>query len=363
MADESRAASDRLARERAAALDALLESVRAAPHEYGFLQLLRRVQHLAPHHPRLGDADRPAGEPLRLGQEPSLGFAPAELARLAPGTEGRPPRLLIHLFGMLGPNGPLPLHITEYTRDRLRNYDDPTMSRFLDVFHHRMMLFLFRAWAAGQPAVSHDRATDDRFEAYVGALEGLGLETLRRRDDFPDEAKLFYAGRFAGGTRNADGLADVVGDFLGVPAKVEPFMREWLGLPVPSQWHLGLPGGPGRLGTSTPLGARVATRQSRFRLVLGPLSRESFQRLLPGGPSLSKVTALVRNYAGDELSWDLRLLLREEVDEPWRLAQGRLGWTAWLGRAKTSDAKTGKRTSRLGDVILDPLRRDQRATA
>ena len=39
-------------------------------------------------------------------------------------------------------------------------------------------------------------------------LEGFGLETLRRRDDFPDEAKLFYAGRFASGTRNADGLAE-----------------------------------------------------------------------------------------------------------------------------------------------------------
>ncbi len=62
-------------------------------------------------------------------------------------------------------------------------------------------------------------------------------------------------------------------------------------------------------------------------------------------------------------------MLREEVDEPWHLGQARLGWTAWLGRAKTGDAdepgKTGskarKATSRFDDVILDPQRAEQRA--
>jgi type VI secretion system protein ImpH len=360
MADESRAASRRVAAERAEALAALLARVRAAPHEFGFLQLLRRVQHLTPDLPRLGEADRPAGEPLRLGQEASLGFAPSELAALAPGAEGLPSHLLVYLFGMFGPNGPLPLHLTEYARERLHNFGDATMTRFLDVFHHRMLLFFFRAWAEGQPAVSRDRPRDDRFELYVGALQGLGLKSVRRRDAFPDEAKLFYAGVMSG-PRNAEGLAAVAGDFLGVPARVEAFQRDWLDLPEPSRWRLGHPTGPGRLGVSTTIGARVATRQSRFRLALGPLSRDAFQRLLPGGDSLPKIVALVRNFAGDELRWDLRLTLREEVDEPWRLGRARLGWTCWAGRQKSATA------SRLSDVILDPQREakdeDQRAAA
>jgi type VI secretion system protein ImpH len=356
MADESGTSAHRVAQERAAALEALLARVRAAPHEFGFLQLLRRVQHLTPDRPRLGDSDRPSGEALRLGQEASMGFAPSELAELAPGAEGRPPRLLVHLFGMLGPNGPLPLHLTEYARDRQQNYGDPTMTRFLDVFHHRMLLFFFRAWAAGQPAVSRDRTRDDRFELYVGALEGLGLQSMRHRDDFPDAAKLFYAGRLAG-PKNADGLGAVVGDFLGVPARVESFQRDWLDLPPPNVWRLGRPNGPGRLGVSTPLGARVATHQSRFRLVLGPLERDSFQRLLPGGESLPKVVALVKNFTGEEMRWDLRLTLREEIDEPWRLGRARLGWTSWTGRQKMASA------SKLSDVILDPQRGEQQAAA
>jgi predicted component of type VI protein secretion system len=44
-------------------------------------------------------------------------FAPAELAAWWPAS-GRPARLLVYFFGLLGPNGPLPLHLTEYARER-----------------------------------------------------------------------------------------------------------------------------------------------------------------------------------------------------------------------------------------------------
>jgi type VI secretion system protein ImpH len=358
MADSSRASSGPLSRERQAALDGLLDLARRQPHAFGFLQLLRRVQHLASDRPRLGDADRPTGEALRLGQAPSMAFAPAELAELVPGKGGRPSRLLVSFFGVLGPNGPLPLHMTEYARDRQRNADDPTMARFFDVFHHRMLLFLFRAWAAGQPVVSRDRPTDDRFETYVGALAGLGLRSLRDRDDFPDEAKLFYAGRFGVQGRNADGLADVVAGFLRLPARVQSFMPDWLDVPVPSVWRLGVetgPTGPGRLGRATILGARVVSRQSRFRIVLGPLERTAFQRMLPGGDAFRKLASLVRLYAGDEQRWDVRLVLRHDVEEPWHLGRARLGWTSWTGRREGPGEGSGR-----DDLILDPAQAEPR---
>jgi type VI secretion system protein ImpH len=351
----------RLGRRRAAELEDLLARVERAPHEFAFLQLMRRVQHLAEDCARLGEGDGPSREPLRLGQDPSLGFAPAELSRLGGRSEGLPPRLLVHFFGTLGPNGPLPLHITEYARDRLRNHDDPTLSRFLDAFHHRMLMFFFRAWAAGQPTVSRDRPGDDRFETYVGALEGLGLTTLRGRDAFPDQARLFYAGRFSAQARNAEGLAAIIGEFLGVPARVQPFMRDWLELPPASRWRLGRSGEGARLGVSTIMGARVATCQSKFRVVLGPLDRDVMRRLLPGGTSLAKLTALVCHYAGNELRWDIRLIPREDVEQPWRLGMSHLGWTSWLGRLRAESAGRHRRDS--GDLILDPLRQEQRRSA
>ena len=119
---------------------------------------------------------------MRLGQDPDLAFAPAPLASLEFGATARPPRLQVRLFGLLGPNGPMPIHITEYARDRLRHAGDPTLSRFLDLFHHRFLALFYRAWAQAQPHVNRDRPEDDRFAAYVGSFVGVAPAALRDRD-------------------------------------------------------------------------------------------------------------------------------------------------------------------------------------
>ena len=360
MADESRAPKDPLTpgksgeESEARSLDRLLDALARAPHQFDFFQALRRIEVLQAsrgQQPRLGAALRPTDEPIRLGQEPDLSFAASALSHLRLPSDGTPPRLSVNFFGLLGPNGPLPLHLTEYARDRQRNADDPTMTRFLDLFHHRMLLFFYRAWAAGQPTVSRDRPADDRFEHYVEALAGYGLTAIRSRDPFPDTAKLFYAGQLAAQSRNAEGLAAVIGDFFAMPAQVEQFVGGWIDLPPDHRWRLG--GKRGQLGVSTIAGARAWTGQQKFRVVLGPLARAQFQRMLPGGASLPKLVAVVRNYVGDELIWDLRLVLGEQIEEQMRLGSSRLGWTGWLGRAAG-----GRRE----DLVLDPQTEAQSAS-
>ena len=59
-----------------AALQALLEQ----PESFDFFEALRRIECAWPSLPRLGTAARPADEPVRLGQAPSLAFAPSMLA-------------------------------------------------------------------------------------------------------------------------------------------------------------------------------------------------------------------------------------------------------------------------------------------
>ena len=83
--------------------------------------------------------------------------------------------------------------MTEYARDRLRHAGDPTITRFADVFHQRMLLLLHRAWARTQPTVAMDRPAADTFALYVGALMGLGLQATRRRNGPDDHPWLHYA--------------------------------------------------------------------------------------------------------------------------------------------------------------------------
>src|SRR5262245_57702797 len=201
------------------------------PYAYDFFQMLRRIECLYPGEPRLGQALRPADEPVRLGQEPSLAFAPATLTALRQREDGRPPRLEVAFFGLFGPHGPLPLHLTEYARERLLHHDDATFARFADLFHHRLLLLFYRAWAQARPETSLDRPGDDRYSDFVGSLIGIGTRALRERDAAPDAAKLHFAGLLARQVRNADGLAAILSGYLRREVRVEQFVGAWLALP------------------------------------------------------------------------------------------------------------------------------------
>ena len=185
------------------------------PYRYDFYQTLRRLECLYDRQAALGTALRPVDEPVRLGQDPDLAFAPAPLASLEFGKDGAPPRLQVRLFGLLGPNGPLPIHLTEYVRHRLRHASDPTLSRFLDLFHHRFLALFYRAWAQAQPHVNRDRADDDHYLDLRRRVHRASRRgSLRNRDTVPDLAKLFHVGTLVRQVRDADGLAAIIRQFF-----------------------------------------------------------------------------------------------------------------------------------------------------
>lgn len=314
---------------------ALMRALRETPYEFDFYQAMRLLECAHADMPRLGDSLRPIDDPVRLGQEPSLAFAPSTLAEFTP---GGPSRMTAWFFGLFGPNGPLPLHLTEFARSRFRNSDDPTLVRFLDLFHHRLMCLFYRAWADAEPTVSFDRPEEDRFSAYVASLFGLGAPSLRNRDALPDLAKLEFAGRLSCQTKPPEGLRAMLAGVLRLPVALREFVGHWMEIPEDCRWYLGQQiaisrrqAATGTLGESATIGARVWDCQSRFRIVIGPLELDDYRRLLPGGAALERVVATVRNYIGYELDWDVQLILRRDQVPSMQLGvQGQLGWTTWL---------------------------------
>lgn len=325
----------------------LLEELRRRPYHFDFFQALRRLECEFNDKPRLGKSVRASDDAVRLCQEPSLRFAPSTLARFESGKGGRPWRLSVLFFGLFGPNGPLPLHLTEYARDRIRNSDDQTLSRFLDVFHHRILSLFYRGWADSNPTVHFDRPDSDRFATYVGSAFGIGMESLRDRDPVPDFAKFFHAGLFANQARTASGLRTILQSFFGVPVEIDEFVGQWMDLPGRYRCRLGASPETGTLGRTAILGKRVWDCQQKFRIVMGPMTLDDYERLLPGGESMDRLRALVRNYIGDELTYDVRLVLERESVPPLRLgATARVGWTTWLtSRPADSD---------MGQMVVNP---------
>ena len=207
---------------------AFFAALAEAPYRYDFYQTLRRLECLYARQAALGRSPasgRRAGA-ARTGSRPVVRARAAGIVRDRTAASRRGCRC--RLFGLFGPNGPLPLHLTEYARERLRLAGDPTLSRFLDIFHHRFLALFYRAWAQAQPHVNRDRPKDDRFTIYVGAFVGMSPAAFRDRDALPDLAKFFHVGALIRQVRNAEGLAHILQHFFRVPVEIEEFVGHWM---------------------------------------------------------------------------------------------------------------------------------------
>jgi type VI secretion system protein ImpH len=329
---------------RQAELGDLFEALRAAPYAHDFFALLRRLESLHPDAPRFGRALRPSQEPLRLGQEPELDFAPAALATFGHEAGATAPRLGVRFFGLLGSQGPMPLHLTEYVRERQRFRNDPTAARFLDIFHHRMLALFYRAWAESQPTVQHDRPSDDRFAAWLGATFGLGAET-RTQGVLPETARLFQAGLLGSRSRHPEGLTKLLSQYFAVPVRIEPHVAHWMSIAAADRSRLGFARNRSErsaslgaaLGASANAGGKLHDRQYKFRIALGPLTLAQYHDFLPGGQAWLKLRDWVRQYTGLDLLWDVQLCLaRHAIPEPRLGGRVALGVAAWLGRSDRS---------------------------
>jgi type VI secretion system protein ImpH len=306
-----------------------LQKLSEEPWRYGFFQTVRRLDCLYSEYPATGRSFRPADDPLRFSQEPYAEFAPSTLNGLTQDNQSARPRLSQRFLGLFGPDGPLPIHLTEYARDRSRQNRDPTFARFADIFHHRMIALFYRAWANSQPTVQMDRK-DDRFSVYLGSLIGWGSRELVGADEMHYQSKLAFAGHLGSLPRHPAGLESIVREYFEVPAFLKEFIGHWLKIPQRDHLELGREG-VGALGMDTVLGERAWQRQDKFRIVLGPLSLDQYTAFLPSGKSFKALVAAVRDYVGMEMLWEINLVL-EKAQKPVACLgkSGKLGWTSWL---------------------------------
>jgi type VI secretion system protein ImpH len=318
----------------------LLEKLYAEPWRYGFLSLLRRLG-ADSRIPPIGCARRPQAEPYRLGQQPSLTFAPREIAEVSE-VEGR---LKVRLFGlgMLGPNGPLPIHVTEIARDRKENRHDSTLTDFFDIFHHRYLTLFYRAWSSAQAAAGLDRPEHERFSFYIASLFGQSMDEITR-ERLPAHARMAASAHLVREARNPDGLRATLAQFFGVPVAIDEYVWNWIEVDPAEYSMLGKPGAPSVMSEGAMLGEQVPDRQHKFRIVIGPLDIDAYLRFTPQGADLPLLVQWVRAFVGLEFAWEVELRIRAQSAPPAVIGGSeRLGWSGWLGRSSTGEPITGMR--------------------
>lgn len=317
--------------------EAFWPAVMAAPWRYDLFQLLRRIDAQSGERYPLGRAPLPRFESLRLGQIPSMAFAPSTLASVKQREAHDLYDIAIYSFGLFGPNGPLPVHLTEYVSERISHHQDDSLSAFADIFHHRLSLLFYRAWADAQPTVSLDRPDNRRFEQYLASLIGMGLPGQLDTGSLSRHARFALAGHLTRHGRDTEGLEKILRYFFNVPVRLVGNIPHWMPIEKQDQTRLGGTGRRApRLGESTFVGIAVRDVQHRFRLDIGPLPREMYDRFLPGEPWATALRDWVRQYLGIEFTWDVCLILqRPDVKGATLGGNGRLGLSSWLGLQPT----------------------------
>lgn len=307
------------------------------PGKAGFLGLMRWISARHPELPPVGRSRRPRQESFRLGQKPSLAFAPREIAQI----ERKEALWHIKLFGLglLGPNGPMPLQFTDFVRERAESRQDGTIVDFLDLFHHRYLSLLYHAWAAGQATAGLDRIEDERFSRYVTALSGAPAAA---DSALPSHARLAAAAHLVREARNPDGLASTLARFFAAPVRIVEFSPLWIDIHPSDQSRLGAPGQSSTLGEGAFAGEKILDRQHSFRVVIGPLPLVEYLSFTPTGRNLPRLVEWVRAFVGFEFAWEIEIIVAPAAAPPARLgANERLGWSTWLGESKPDVAVSG----------------------
>lgn len=315
------------------------------PYEHDLFQVLRWIDARSGTPNRLGRAGSPRHEPVRMRQLPHMIFAPSTLAAAQAPEDGKPASLSVYGFGFFGPNGPLPLHLTEYARERLTHHADGALTGFADLFHQRLILLFYRAWADAQSTASLDHP-EQHFSRFLSSMLHRAGHVGRNTDSVAAHAKYVAAGHLLRQTRNPEGLVQILHSYFNIAVRVNEFQPRWIRLETADRLSLGTRNAV--LGESTVLGAAVLDAQHAFRLELGPMRLADYMGFLPGRNKARQLRDWVREYVGLEFAWDARLVLDKR--DVRGVVLGRrvpLGQASWLGRrsAQQGDA---------GDLVIVP---------
>ncbi len=323
-----------------------------------FVAAVRILESAQTDKPRLGRSSRLKDEPVRLSQMPSLGFQAGSLSGLQESDASHTYRLFCNCMGLLGTNGPLPVHFTEHALQRAAHNNDPTFREFVDLFNHRMLSLFYRSIAETDPAINLDRNDDNRYADFVASIGGFLPDAARSRDSLPEATRFNYSSWLGSRTRCPEGLIAIVGGYFNLPCSVTEFVGGWLQMPDESLIKLGSRDANCHLGVSSYAGRRVWSSSHKIRIKLGPMEWRDYIAFAPREKNNIALQELVLSYLGDEIDWDLQLELK--AGESRRLSlnsQCRLGFNSWLSSSSCDENRTATATRSRQQLQCAPLKR------
>ncbi len=271
---------------------------------------------------RLLDVD-PAGRerdhPVRIHHVPHLHHSGADLTAVR--VEDDAIVIESNVLGLLGPNGPMPLRLTEEAVWQLRRRQRSPLGDFLSLLGERQLLWFYQAWTLGR--VEHGHGRRDHGFLQAAASSAAAAPELDPRD-------LGLLGLWLNAPRSSAALESLIAALTGCRTHLVQFVGEWLRIAPQDRCLLGR----ASLGRNATIGSRVWQKSTAFRINLQVRSWAEYLALVPRRSARAlRLDRYVARFLTVGLKWHYALTLPSEQVEPARLGStGRLGETAWIGR-------------------------------
>jgi type VI secretion system protein ImpH len=323
----------------------LIQALCAEAHRFSFFQAVALLERAHPNAVRVGGIGPAEREVIRFRPDVAMSFAPSSLTaveRIARRGEASDDasvyRITAAFLGLYGAQSPLPNHWSE---EILREHlDDSTVRDFLDIFHHRVYAFFYRAWSKYRFHAQHARDGSDPFTQRFLALVGLRLREVREATQLPAVRLLKYAGILLQRSRPAESLERLLSDwFGGLPVRVVACAPRWVKLRSQSWNRLGV--GPSTLGVDMTLGTNVYDLNTSYRIIMGPVDLATYLRFLPEGQDRATLVSLSDFFTSRLLEAQVEVRLHGRSVPTARLDEAeppRLGWTSWLASDAHAEA-------------------------
>jgi type VI secretion system protein ImpH len=323
----------------------LVRALLSAAPRMNVFQLLRLLELRTPDRPGFGTQDTPEHEPVRFRPRAQAGFPSSEVAGVAfdDENEDAPPSVQTTFLGLYGVDAAMPPHLIDDIV--LRREGHEKVMAFLDIFNHRIVTLLYRAWLKYPYPVNFRPGGTDEISKYLLSLAGLGIGDPAGKSGLAPSRLLALVGLFMLRTRPAEGLAGVVTHMLdGAAVTVREFYAQWV--PVGHQQGLtsrprAYANGPALsgLGDAHVLGSRVLDRSQAVLVTIRPLDTAQTHALLPGEVLHRDLMRSVGLYLGNKADAVLRMEVPASAVPGLALTGGaaragvprpRLAWTALL---------------------------------
>jgi len=328
----------------------VIEALLQHPYRFEFFQAVRLLEQA---YAKAGVRSGVVGELVRFRNSLLLSFPPSEIEALkaievggSPGELGRAPgtdlshvtyELTPTFIGLTGPVGALPRHYTEILIEREVLFRDRAARVFLDIFSNRMVAFFYQAWKKYRLHLLYEQDRKNLFTPLMLSLVGCDHARLRTdlqlgKRDIYDESIAHYAGIARHRPVSAANVQRMLEDYFDVSVRFEQFVGRWFSIP-PDQ-RTTLSGSYAELGVTSFCGERTWQRQTKIRILLGPMTRPEFMSFLPYGDAARSLSRILALTLGQSFEFEIRLVLKKEgifsaslgnEDQP-----ARLGWDTFL---------------------------------